>query len=680
MATNVTIPPLGESITEATVGQWLKAPVDKVKADEPIVSLETDKVAVEVPSPVDGIMGAQLVQVGDTVTIGATIARIEEAPVAKAAPPAAAPAPAPAAAPAPTPVAAAPAPAPTPVAAPAAAPPPPAPQSAAPASPAMQPAAAALPVPQAAAPAPPMSALLKPEEVVAPVSLLKPASEKVPEPAPPPAPSLIKPAPPPVAPAPPISLIKPREPAAAPAEAGTPTAEAGTPTAEAGIPTAEAGTSTAYVVPAPNPPAALAPASTSTPVSASASAAPMPPSVRRAVSENDIDPATLAGTGRDGRPTKADVLAAIEAGSAKLKAHANNDAERRPAPAASGMAAATVAAPEPAAVSVAAPEPAVTAAATGVAPERPVPVQAAPEPAPAAPEPLRSAPVAAAPAAAPPPSAPVPAATVSPPTSTAVTPPPAEVQTVVPVPAAQPAPPPALRDPSRPEERVRMTRLRQTIARRLKEAQNTAAMLTTFNDVDMTAVMATRTRYKDLFEKKHGVRLGFMSFFVKAAVLALRDVPAVNAAIDGDEIVYHDFADIGVAVSSPGGLVVPVLKNADKRNFAEIELAIADFGKRAQAGKLTLADMAGGTFTITNGGVFGSLMSTPILNPPQSGVLGMHRIEERPVVVAGQIVIRPMMYLALSYDHRLVDGREAVSFLVRIKEAIEDPTRLLVDL
>ena len=223
-------------------------------------------------------------------------------------------------------------------------------------------------------------------------------------------------------------------------------------------------------------------------------------------------------------------------------------------------------------------------------------------------------------------------------------------------------------------------RLRQTIGRRLKEAQNTAAMLTTFNDVDMTAVMETRSRYKDLFERKHGVRLGFMSFFIQAAVLALRDVPSVNASIDGDEIVYHGYADIGIAVASPGGLVVPVLKDADKRNFAQIEKAIADFGKRAQAGQLKLEDMQGGTFTVTNGGVFGSLMSTPILNPPQSGVLGMHRIEDRPVVVKGQIVIRPMMYLALSYDHRLVDGREAVTFLVRVKEAIEDPTRLLVDL
>jgi 2-oxoglutarate dehydrogenase E2 component (dihydrolipoamide succinyltransferase) len=225
-----------------------------------------------------------------------------------------------------------------------------------------------------------------------------------------------------------------------------------------------------------------------------------------------------------------------------------------------------------------------------------------------------------------------------------------------------------------------MTRLRQTIARRLKEAQNTAAMLTTFNDVDMTAVMEARDKYRDLFEKKHGVRLGFMSFFVKACTLALRDVPAVNAAIDGDEIVYRDYADIGVAVSSPGGLVVPILRDADKRSFADTEKAIADFGRRARDGQLKLDELQGGTFTISNGGVFGSLMSTPILNPPQSGVLGMHRIDERPVVRNGQVVVRPMMYLALSYDHRLVDGREAVTFLVRVKEAIEDPARLLLDM
>jgi 2-oxoglutarate dehydrogenase E2 component (dihydrolipoamide succinyltransferase) len=292
----------------------------------------------------------------------------------------------------------------------------------------------------------------------------------------------------------------------------------------------------------------------------------MAPAVRRLLGDYNFDPASITGTGLDGRLTKGDVLSAIEAGTAKLLG---------------------------AAVAVSAPAPATA---------------------------------------------------------------------------------------MRHEERIRMTRIRQTIARRLKEAQNSAAMLTTFNDVDMSAVIEARTRYKDLFEKKHGVRLGFMSFFAKAAVLALRDVPAVNARIDGDEVVYHDYADLGIAVSSPGGLVVPVLKDAQNRSFADIEKAIGDFGKRAQSGALTLADMTGGTFTITNGGVFGSLMSTPILNTPQSGVLGLHRIEERPVVRNGAIVARPMMYLALSYDHRLVDGREAVTFLVRIKEAIEDPARLLIDL
>jgi 2-oxoglutarate dehydrogenase E2 component (dihydrolipoamide succinyltransferase) len=225
-----------------------------------------------------------------------------------------------------------------------------------------------------------------------------------------------------------------------------------------------------------------------------------------------------------------------------------------------------------------------------------------------------------------------------------------------------------------------MTRLRKTIATRLKEAQNSAALLTTFNDVDMTEVMAARGRYKDLFEKKHGIRLGFMGFFVKAAALAARDVPSVNAYIEGEEIVYHDYLDVSVAVSAPNGLVVPVIRNAHAMSFAEIEKTIADFGKRAKAGTLTMDDMKGGTFTISNGGVFGSLLSTPIINPPQSAVLGMHRIEERPVVRGGQIVARPMMYLALSYDHRLVDGREAVTFLVRMKEALEDPTRLLIDL
>ena len=448
MTTEVKVPALGESITEATVGQWLKAPGDAVAVDEPIVSLETDKVAVEVPSPVAGTMGEQLVKVGDTVTIGALIARIEAG------------AGAPAVAVAPTPA------------------------------------------------------------VVA-------------------------------------------EPKPAPAEAPPlPPAGGATREASGGGGPAPAPTPVAVTPPPPAPP---------TSGRGAVELDGMPPAVRRMIDDYNLDPASLTGTGKDGRLTKGDVFAGIEAGTAKTKS--------APLPLAGGAGGGEVAAPA-----------------------------------------------------------------------------------------------------ARREERVRMTRLRQTIAKRLKEAQNTAAMLTTFNDVDMTAVMAARARYKDLFEKKHGVRLGFMSFFAKACVLALRDVPAVNARIEGEEIVYHDYADLGIAVSSPGGLVVPVLKNADAHSFAGIEKAIGDFGKRAQAGALTLADMAGGTFTITNGGVFGSLMSTPILNTPQSGVLGMHRIEDRPVVRDGQIVVRPMMYLALSYDHRIVDGREAVTFLVRVKEAIEDPARLLIDL
>lgn len=257
---------------------------------------------------------------------------------------------------------------------------------------------------------------------------------------------------------------------------------------------------------------------------------------------------------------------------------------------------------------------------------------------------------------------------------------PASAPAAASAPTAAPAAPRAPRVDSPREERVRMTKLRQTIARRLKEAQNTAAMLTTFNEVDMSAVMALRGSYKDAFEKKHKTKLGFMSFFVKAAVAALKEFPAVNAEIDGEDIVYKNFYDIGVAVSTPNGLVVPVLRDADEKSFAKIEADIVDFGKRAGEGKLGINEMTGGTFTITNGGVFGSMMSTPILNAPQSGILGMHSIKERAVVVNGQIVIRPMMYIALSYDHRIVDGREAVSFLYRIKEAIEDPQRLLLDM
>ncbi|QLC22189.1 2-oxoglutarate dehydrogenase complex dihydrolipoyllysine-residue succinyltransferase [Parasphingopyxis sp. CP4] len=416
MATDVEVPTLGESITEATLGEWLKQPGDAVGRDEPIASLETDKVAVEVPSPVAGTLSEQLVAVGDTIEVGAVIARIGDG---------------------------------------------------------------------AAAPSP------KAE-----------AKEAAPA----------KQAPAPAAP--------------------TPAAD-----------------------------------EDSQPLTLS-------PAVRRLVLEHGVDPSKIAGTGKDGRLTKDDVLAAAKA-------------EK-------GQASAPSAAPAP--------------------------------------------------------------------------------------PPAAPAPEPAVAGERR-EERVRMTRLRQTIARRLKDAQDTAALLTTFNDVDMTAVMDARSQYKELFEKKHGIRLGFMGFFVKAACLALRDVPSVNAQIEGEEIVYRDYVDVSVAVSAPNGLVVPVIRNAESMSFAEIETTIADFGQRAKDGTLSMDEMRGGTFTISNGGVFGSLLSTPIINPPQSAVLGMHRIEKRPVVLPdGSIAARPMMYLALSYDHRLIDGREAVTALVRMKEALEDPMRLLIDL
>jgi 2-oxoglutarate dehydrogenase E2 component (dihydrolipoamide succinyltransferase) len=443
MATDVKVPALGESITEGTLAQWLKKPGEAVAADEPIASLETDKVSVEVPSPVAGTMAEQLFQEGDTVEVGAVIARIGEAGAAAAAAPA---------------------------------------------------------------------------ETKAAVDA-----------------------------------------ATNPAGAG----ETPLPREDAHAPTAEHADLT------------------------------LSPAVRRAVLEHHVDPSTIKGTGKDGRLTKDDVLAA-----AKLK-----DAGPMHEPEARSPAQAGVQVPQ---------------AETTIAPEAK-------------------------------PSAPAPR------------PSPANIG-------------------ERKEERVKMTRLRQTIAQRLKDAQNTAALLTTYNDVDMSAVIDARARYKDLFEKKHGIRLGFMGFFVKAVALAARDVPSVNARIEGDEIVYSDFLDVSVAVSAPKGLVVPVIRDADKLSFAEIEKSIAAFGKKAKEGTLTVDEMKGGTFTISNGGVFGSLLSSPIINPPQSAVLGMHRIEERPVVRDGQIVARPMMYLALSYDHRLIDGREAVTFLVRVKEAIEDPTRLLIDL
>ena len=428
MASEVKVPALGESITEATLGEWLKQPGDPVNQDEPVASLETDKVALEVGAPVAGTMGEQLVKAGDTVAVGAVIAHIEAGGGGAA----------------------------------------------------------------------------------------KPAAEpKLPESTP-----------------------------VNPAGAGE-NIEA---KAEAPRAVEEEDEEGPHLT--------------------------LSPAVRRIVLEHHLDPSKIKGTGKDGRLTKDDVLAAAE-----------QHKDEPPAPA----------------------------------------------------------------------SAPAPAQ------------------------APKPVPAPA-RAGERREERVRMTRLRQTIAKRLKEAQNTAAMLTTFNDVDMSAVMDARARYKDLFEKKHGIRLGFMGFFVKAAALAAHDIPAVNARIEGEEIVYHDYLDVSVAVSAPHGLVVPVIRDAQALSFAEIEKVIADFGRRAKEGTLTVEEMQGGTFTISNGGVFGSLLSTPIINPPQSAVLGMHRIEERPVVRDGEIVVRPMMYLALSYDHRLIDGREAVTFLVRMKEALEDPTRLLIDL
>jgi len=257
----------------------------------------------------------------------------------------------------------------------------------------------------------------------------------------------------------------------------------------------------------------------------------------------------------------------------------------------------------------------------------------------------------------------------------------AAVRTAAPAPAAPSAPrSPVAADDAGREERVRMTKLRQTIARRLKEAQNTAAMLTTFNEVDMSGVMALRSSYKDLFEKKHGVKLGFMGFFVKAVVQALKEIPAVNAEIDGEDLIYKNYYHIGVAVGTDKGLVVPVVRDADQLSIAGIEKKIGEYGKRARDGLLRIEEMQGGTFTISNGGVYGSLMSTPILNAPQSGILGMHKIQERPMVVGGKIEIRPMMYLALSYDHRVIDGKEAVTFLVRVKENLEDPQRLVLDL
>ncbi len=409
MATDIRVPTLGESVTEATIARWYKKAGEAVAADEPLVELETDKVTVEVPAPAAGVLEKIVAKDGETVTPGAVLGSIKEGAGGAAA--------------------------------------------------------------------------------------AKPAA-------------------------------KAPEKAAAPAPAAAPKA-----------------------APAPQ----------------KVSSDQQAPSVKRIAGETGVDPANVSGSGKDGRVTKGDMLAAVAAGTSF----------------------------------------------------KPAPAQAR------APSPQNDA---------------------------------------------------------EREERVRMTKLRQTIATRLKEAQNTAAMLTTFNDVDMSGVMHMRAQYKDAFEKKHGVKLGFMGFFVKACIQALKEIPAVNAEIDGGDLVYKNYYHVGVAVGTEKGLVVPVVRDADQMNIAEIEKTIADFGKRAREGKLAIGDMQGGTFTISNGGIYGSLLSTPILNAPQSGILGMHRIEERPVAVKGQVVIKPMMYLALSYDHRIVDGREAVTFLVRVKENLEDPARLVLDL
>jgi 2-oxoglutarate dehydrogenase E2 component (dihydrolipoamide succinyltransferase) len=401
--TEIRVPTLGESVTEATIGKWFKKPGDPVAVDEPLVEIETDKVTIEVPAPAAGVLAEIAAKDGDTVAVGALLGQIQDGAGSE------------------------------------------------------QP---------------------------------QPRVEATPAPAPP-------------------------------------------------------------------PPSAR-------------SARPLAPSVRKLAAESGIDAATVAASGKDGRVTKGDMLAAIERAAA-------------------------------------------------------------------APTPIAQ---------------------------------PAAVQ------ARAPSPP----DDAAREERVRITRLRATIARRLKEAQNTAAMLTTFNEVDMSAVMHLRSQYRDLFEKKHGVRLGFMAFFVRACVQALKEIPAVNAEIDGPDIVYKNYYHIGVAVGTEKGLVVPVLRDADTLSLAEIEKRIADFGRRARDGTLKIEELQGGTFTISNGGVYGSLMSTPILNAPQSGILGMHKIQERPVVVASKIEARPMMYLALSYDHRVVDGRDAVTFLVRVKEVLEEPERLVLEL
>jgi len=442
--TDIRVPTLGESVTEATVGKWFKQPGEAVAVDEPLVELETDKVTLEVPAPAAGVLAEISARNGDTVAVGAVLGQINDGGAVSAKP--------------------------------------------------------------AVATKPAASPTGEPDT----------KSDKTK----------------PIGAGPEQPALRELPKASEPMTAGATPQAAGQP---------------------------------------AASSMPMPPSVRKMAAESGVDAANVEGTGVRGQVTKGDMLAAIERAAA---------------------------APTPVAATAAA------------------------------------------------------------------------------VQMRAPSPP----DDAAREERVHMTRLRQTIARRLKDAQNTAAMLTTFNEVDMTAVMYMRGEYKELFEKKHGVKLGFMGFFVKACIQALKEIPAVNAEIDGADLVYKNYYHIGIAVGTERGLVVPVVRDADLMSLAQVEKTITDFGRRARDGQLKIEEMQGGTFTITNGGVYGSLMSTPILNAPQSGILGMHKIQERPMVVGGKIEARPMMYLALSYDHRIVDGREAVTFLVRVKEGLEDPARLVLDL
>src|SRR4051812_2055779 len=430
--TEIRVPTLGESVTEATIGRWFKKAGDAVAVDEPLVELETDKVTIEVPAPSAGTLGEIVAKDGETVAVGALLGQINDgAAAAKAAAPAKA------------------------------------------------------------------AAAVAPESTTARPDLKSDTARPV--------------------------NAGPEEPRPKP-EAKSPPADA-----------------------------------------------PLAPSVRKISVESGVDAATVPGSGKDGRVTKGDMLAAIE------------KAASAPTPVNQPAAAVQVRSPSPA-------------------------------------------------------------------------------------------------DDAAREERVKMTRLRQTIARRLKDVQNTAAMLTTFNEVDMSHIMAMRAQYKDVFEKKHGTKLGFMGFFTKACVQALKDIPAVNAEIDGTDLIYKNYYHIGVAVGTDKGLVVPVVRDCDHKSIAEIEKSIADYGRRARDGQLKIDEMQGGTFTITNGGIYGSLMSTPILNAPQSAILGMHKIQERPMAIGGKVEIRPMMYLALSYDHRVIDGKEAVTFLVRVKESLEDPARLVLDL